>query len=152
MSSAKAIADALAARFVGITATNGTVTEPLAAAPTASLPNTVAKGPVVLVFHPQGVLDIGVSKLRRDELDFPVRLLRDPVDYPTRSDWLYAWYDATRDRVEMDMDLGLSYVAWARPISASVELDGHEYAGTTYDVIEFVVRVHLNEVVSTLAP
>ena len=150
MSSVKAIADALAVRFVGVTATVGTTTEALATTPTASLPNRVAKGPVILVYHPSGVLDIGVSKLRRDELDFPVRLLRDPLDYPARSDWLYAWYDATRDRVEMDMDLGLSYVAWAQLISSEIELDGGEYAGIKYDLIEYVVRVHICETVATL--
>ncbi len=149
---AKDVAAAIAARFVGVTATNGGVTESLTATPTASLPNTVAKGPVLLVFHPSGVLEVGVSKLRSDELDFPVRLLRDPMDYPARSDWLYAWYDATRDRVEMDMDLGLAYVAWARPVSVTVELDGFEYQdGVKFDVIEYIVRVHFNETVGSVA-
>ena len=120
--------------------------------PTASLPNSVGKGPALLVYHPTGVLEVGVSKLRRDELDFPVRFLRDPLNYPQRSDALYAWYDALRDLVEADMDLGLAYVAWARPISVEVELDGGEYAGAQYDLIEFVVRVHFNEVVATLSP
>lgn len=148
----KAVADALAGRFVGVTATNGTSTESLALAPTASLPNTLEKGPALLVFHPAGVLDVVVSRLRRDELDFPVVLLRDPLDYPARSDWLYAWYDATRDRVEADMDLGLAYVAWARPISVEIELDGAEYSGVKFDSIAYTVRVHFNEVVTTLAP
>lgn len=147
----KAIADAIAGRFTGVTATVGSTTEGFLIAPTASLPNAIAKGPALLVFHPSGVLDIGVSKLRRDELDFPVRFLRDPLSYPQRSDWLYAWYDALRDRVEADMDLGLTYVAWARPVEATVELDGATYAGIGFDLIELTVRVHLNETVSTLA-
>lgn len=151
MSSAKAVADALAARFVGATATVGSVTEALAVTPTASLPNDLAKGPAVFVYHPSGVLDIVASRIRRDELDYPVRLLRDPLDYPARSDWLYAWYDATRDLVEANMDLGLAYVAWARLISVTVELDGGEYAGKQFDQIEYIVRVHLNEIVTTLS-
>ena len=145
----KAIADAIAARFVGVTATSGGKTESISIGPTASLPNQVSEGPALLVFHPSGVLEIGVSKLRSDELDFPVRFLRDPSDYPTRSDFLYAWYDALRDKVEEDMDLGLAYVAWARPVSVTVDLDIGDYAGVkAFDQIEFIVRVHFNEVVT----
>jgi hypothetical protein len=103
------------------------------------------------VFHPTGVLDVGVSKLRLDMLDFPVRFFRDPLNYPERSDWLYAWYDALRDRVEADIDLSLSYVAWARPVETTVELDGGKYGDNRYDLIEFIVRVRFNEVVSTLS-
>jgi len=143
----KAIADALAAQFVGVTA-NG---EALTAPPTASLPNAINAGPVLLVYHPTGVLEIGVSRLRYDEYDFPVRLLRDPTDVPTRSDLLYAWHNAMRDVVEANMDLGLSYVAWARPVSSRVDLDGEEYAKVTFDVVELIVRVHVYEVVTTVA-
>jgi hypothetical protein len=147
----KAVADAIAARFVGVTATNGSLTEAFAITPTASLPNQLAKGPALFVYHPTGVLDVGVSKLRLDMLDFPVRFFRDPLNYPERSDWLYAWYDALRDRVEADIDLSLSYVAWARPVETTVEIDGGKYAGVDYDLIEFIVRVRFNEVVSTIS-
>lgn len=147
----KAVADAIAGRFTGVTATVAGLTEGILVGPTASLPNGIGKGPALLVYHPTGVLDIGVSKLRRDELDFPVRFLRDPLNYPTRSDALYAWYDALRDQVEADMDLGLSYVAWARPIDTEVKLDGQDYAGLTYDLIELTVRVHFNEVVTSVS-
>lgn len=147
----KAVADALAARFVGVTAAVSSGTESIV--PTASLPNQISQGPALLVFHPSGVLEIGVSRLRHDELDFPVRFYRDPVDYPARSDDLYVWYDALRDRVEMDMDLGLAYVAWARPISVQIGLDIGDYArsGPFYDLIEFIVRVHFYEVVTTVS-
>src|SRR6185369_9790008 len=103
-----------------------------------SLPNAIARGPALLVYHPDGVLEIVVSKIRRDEHDFPVRLLIDPLNTEARSDALYAWYDAMRDVVEADMDLGLSYVAWARPIASRVELDGQPYAGSIYDVVELI--------------
>lgn len=147
----KATADAIAARFTGVTATVGSVTESFSTAPTASLPNTVSAGPVCLVYHPTGVLDIGVSRIRRDEYDFPVRILRDPLDYPSRSDWLYAWHDATRDRVEANLDLDLAYVSWARLVGVRIELDGESYAGALFDVIEYTVRVHFGDIVTTLA-
>jgi len=143
----KTTADAIAARFTGITAGG----EAIVVGPTASLPNTIAKGPALLVYPPTGVLDIGVSKIRSDELDFAVRLLRDPNSVPERTDALYAWIDAMRDRVEMQMTLGLAYVAWARPRSLRAELDGQEYGGVLFDVVELVVRVHYYEVVTTVS-
>jgi hypothetical protein len=151
MFSSKATADAIAARFVGLTATSEGQTEALVNAPTASLPDQVTTGPTILVFHPTGVLDLAMSRIRDDELDFPVRMLRDPVGYPRRSDWLYAWYDAMRDIVEADMDLGLPYVAWARCTAMEAELDGAVYADAYFDLVELTVRVHYHEVVTTAA-
>lgn len=144
----KTIADNLATRFTGVTATVSGASESIAVGPTASLPNGIAKGPALLVYHPTGELGLGVSKRRDDTYDFPVRLLRDPLDVPARSDALYAWYDALRDKVEEDMDLGLSYVAWAQPVAGRVELDGITYGDALFDVVELIVRVRINEIVS----
>lgn len=144
----KATADALATKFAGATTSAG---ETFTSAPTASLPNTIAKGPVCLVYPPAGVLDVGVSRIRRDELDYPVKILIDPLDVPSRSDALYRWYNATRDLVEADMDLGLTYVSWARLTAVRVDLDGEKYAGSMFDVIEYTVRVHFGDIVTTLA-
>lgn len=147
----KAIADALAARFTGVTATSGTATETLTLC-TASLPNGVARGPALLVYPPTADLKVGTSALRHDAMTFPVRLLRDPLSYPERTDWLYAWYDALRDRIEMNVDLDLpTYVSHAEPVASRLELDGKEYAGVTYDVVELSVLVALYEHVTTVA-
>ncbi len=152
----KEVGDAIAARFAGVTATASiggkTQTEGIAVGPTTELPNTIAKGPALLVFHPTGVLDVGVSRLRQDMLDYPVRLLRDPNNVPTRSIWIYAWIDAMRDMVEQRMTLGLPYVAWAQPVALESELDGALYAKKSFDLVELVVRVRFNEVVTTVAP
>src|SRR3954466_2941693 len=99
----KAIADAIALRFVGATAGGVSFTSE----PTASLPNAVNKGPVCLVYHPTGSLEIGVTKRRNDHYDFPVKILIDPLNVPSRSDALYAWFTATRDLVEGNLDLDL---------------------------------------------
>lgn len=143
---AKAVADAIALRFVGATTTTSEV---FTSAPTASLPNMVAKGPVCLVYPPSGVLDIGVSRMRRDQLDYPVKILIDPPNVPSRTDALYRWYNATRDLVEGNVDLDLAYVEETRLISARIDLDGETYAGSVFDVIEYIVRVRFREPVST---
>jgi hypothetical protein len=148
------VADGIAARFASISATVSGTTETLSA--TASLPNQIAKGPVLLVYPPSGSLEVGVSKLRQDILEFPVRLLRDPINVPSRTAWLYAWATAMRDQVEKNMDLDLAYVAWAQSTALRIELDGEEYAsvsGTraTFDVVEITVTVRFNEVVTTVS-
>jgi hypothetical protein len=147
MSNLKAVADAIAAQYVGVTA-NG---ESIGIGPTASLPNVIPKGFVaLLVYPPSASLEVGVAKQRRDEWDFPVKILRDPIDVPARTDALYAWLDATRDVIYANVDLGLSYVQWAFPQSVRVELDGERYgaAKDVYDVIEYVIRVHIEETVT----
>ena len=153
----KAIADAIALRFVGVTTSAG---ETFATTPTASLPNSIAKGPVCLVYPPRGILEIGVSRMRNDHYDFPVRLLMDPIDVPTRTEALYRWYDATRDIVEGQFTLGLVYVAKAYLVSERMEIagknSGEDYSSVTgdyatFDVIEYVVRVLVREVVATVA-
>jgi hypothetical protein len=143
------IADALAGRFSALTATFDGITEGLEQDATARLPNQIGKGPVLLVFPPEGELGV-MARRRADTLSFTVRLLRDPLNYPDRVGWLYAWYDAMRDLVEAQMTLGQSNVAWASPTTARLEPDGFTYAGVTYDVVELEVAVRLDEVISTL--
>lgn len=149
---AKAIADAIATRFQGVTATVGTKTESIAIGPTASLPNGIGKGPALLVYPPTGTTHLGTQRRREDVMAFAVLLLRDPLNYPERSDWLYAWYTAMRDRIEMNYDLDLAYVAWAGTEGDfRLELDGEQYAGITYDVVELTAQVRLDETVTTVA-
>ena len=138
-----AIADALAARFVGLTAGG----ESLASVPTARLPNSIGAGPVILVYPPTGSgLDIGPSAMRTDLYTFEVRLLRDPLDSPTRHVKLYEWFDAMHDLIGLDMDLGLgSYVNKAEPVTCRLELDGETYGGSKFDVVELIVEVLIRE-------
>lgn len=147
----KAIADGIAARFVGITATNGTDTETVSAV--ASLPNQVGHV-ALLVYHPTGGYEYLMSKIRIGTFVYPVRLLRDPVNVPSRSDWLYAWFDALSDLVGQHLSLGLTYVTQALPVSIRIELDGENYAGIDgtnrpFDVVELEVQVTTNEVMTT---
>ena len=141
----KAIADALAARYTGITASSGTETQTLALC-TARLPNTLPAGNALLVYPPTGEYTIGVSAIRQGTVGFFVRLLRDPVDVPIRTDWLYAWDNAMRDRVEGNVDLDLpTYVAEAEVVGFRLELDGQKYGTGIYDVVEHEVSVTIYE-------
>lgn len=142
----KVIADAIAGRFTGVTASG----EALLLC-TASLPNAVNKGPVLLVYPPSGELRIEMGPRNRDVYEFPVRLLRDPLDVPARTDMLYAWANAMRLRVEGDWDLGLAYVAQAMCSSLRCELDGEEYALARFDVVELIVTVYINELAPSVA-
>ena len=140
----KAIADALAGRFTGVTAGG----ESIGIGPTASLPNAVTVGPALLVFPPTGTLELVMGPRNRDTYDFPIRLLRDPLSVPERTDRLYEWADAMRLRVEGNMDLDLAYVAWAQSVALTLAIDGFTYNDTLYDVVELTVRVQINEIAS----
>jgi len=142
----RAIADAIATRYVGITATVGGVTEGLVSAPTARMPNTVQSTPVVLVYPPAGATEIGTSAIRQGEVVYLVRMLRDPTSVPERTDWLYAWDTAMTDRVEGDLDLGLpAYVAVAEVTGFRLAIDGQQYALEWFDVVEHEVTVSIYE-------
>lgn len=139
----RAPADAIATRVGLQTATLGALTE--VATATASLPDGIGAGPALLVFHPIGELSYGISRRREDVFEYPVRLLRVPDGTTTvRSDWLYAWAGVLRGAVEQQMSLGLPYVAWARGERMEIELQGGDYEGAVYDLVELIVRVRFD--------
>ena len=145
----KTIADAIAARFVAVVATNGTETETATAS--ADMPDSVGTL-ALIVYPPTGSLLIETGATLRDQYDFPVKLLRDPISMPARSQWLLAWGTALRGRVELDMDLGLpTIVEQAEATDIELRIDGEPYAsadGTRrdFDVVELTVHVQINEV------
>lgn len=147
----KAIADALAGRFVNVTATYGGQTQTLTA--TADLPDSIDRA--LLVYPPTGTLSLAVGTRRNDEYEFPVRYLQDPLSIPARVGWLYAWHQALRDLAEADMDLGLSYVKWVRVTASRMELDGEAYTFSAtgqlkpLDVVELIHVVRVEEPVLT---
>lgn len=138
-----AIATNLAAQIGTVTAYGETVTC------TARLPNSINRVSLV-VFPPTGVFELGAMRRRNDHYLFPIRLLRDPLDVPSRTDALYAWATALRDLVEANLDLGLGYVARATVVGARLELDGEEYAGAKVDVVEYLVDVYVVETIATV--
>ena len=144
----KTIADGVAARFVAISATNGSDTETATA--TADLPNSITRL-ALLVYPPTGTLNIVMGPKLDDQYDFYVRLLRDPLNVPNRTQWLYAWATALRVRVQTSWSLGIAGVTQAETVAMRVEIDGEKYASADgvyrdFDVVELVVRVHVFEV------
>jgi len=143
----RAIADAIALRYVGVTAEgNG-----FQYGPSALLPNGITRGPVLFVQPPDGERSVGVGRRRGDELDFSVIWLNDPTDMPSRTATLYAWANALYDKVLENYDLDLAYVAWANPVSIRTAFDEDWFTWGKFDVIETVIRVHIDEIVSTMA-
>jgi len=150
----KTIADGIAGRFVAVTATNGADTETATA--TADLPNQVAKL-ALLVYPPTGALNIVMGPKLDDQYDFAVRLLRDPLNTPNRTQWLYAWATAMRTRVQTSWSLGIAGVTQAETKDMRVEIDGEKYSsvdGTfmTFDVVELIVRVWVWEIATSVGP
>jgi hypothetical protein len=145
----RAIADAIAARYVGVTV-NGVG---LQITPTALLPSGITRGPVLVVQPPSGTRDIEPGRRRADELDYSVLWLNDPADMPTRTALIYDWGNALYDKVLENYDLDLPYVAWAKPVSfrSAFDEDWSEFGWGKFDTIETVVRVHVNEIISTMA-
>lgn len=147
----KAIADAIAGRFVSISATSSGETE--TATGTADLPDSVGRL-ALLVYPPTGTLEIGTSARRNDLYTFEVKLLRDPLSVPGRTRWLYAWFAAMHDRVALDWDLGLgTYVSDAEAHALRMAIDGEQYSSTDgafrpFDVVELTVDVRVNETVT----
>jgi hypothetical protein len=145
----------LGAIATAIATTIGTVTaNGESATATARLPDQVAKL-ALLVYPPVGPLEIGAMKRRNDYYNFPIRLLRDPLTMPARSDAMYAWFTALRDLIETNMDLGMTETKVAL-VAMRMEIDGQEYASITgsrdlFDVVELIAQVHVFGHVATVS-
>lgn len=151
MADLKVIADALATQYGTISATFGSTTETVTA--TASLPDTIDLA--LLVYPPSGLLQLELGPNRNDLWDFPVRLLRDPISMPARTDALYAWLNALRDVAEAKKRLGLAYVVNVESVSARLEFEGQGYSFPDgkfkqFDVVEIVNQVRVQELVTTV--
>lgn len=143
-----AIGQAIAAQFTGVTTADGEALNVLA---DGLLPNTVGAGPDLLVYPPEGEVSLGLGPTVEDVYLYPVRLLFDPVHVPERHKRLLRWGTVMRDRVERNMDLGLAYVQFARAVSMRLEIEGQDYGGVSFDVVELVIRVQVRELNANIA-
>ena len=117
---------------------------------TARLPNSI--GILALLVYPP---EIDLSFLMSGpslnaHLHFPVRLLRDPLDVPSRSDAILDWATALWPRPKANYTLGIAGVLEAEAQSIRIEIDGHKYSSVDgtfadFDVVEMMVDVHVYE-------
>jgi hypothetical protein len=117
---------------------------------TAKLPNQVGKL-ALLVYPPETDLSFLMGgPMLNAHLVFPVRLLRDPLDVPARTDALYDWATALWPKPQANYDLNVTGVLDAEATTIRIEIDGEKYSsvdGTyaVFDVVEMMVDVHVYE-------
>lgn len=141
----------------GLATTIGTLTvgDDTATA-TARLPNNVGRL-ALLVYPPEVNLSflMGGPMLNAHVL-FPVRLLRDPLDVPSRTDALYDWATALWPRPKANYDLDVTGVIEATATAIHIAIDGHTYSSADgsvrpFDLVEMTVDVHVYEL-ATFSP
>ena len=141
----------------GLATTIGTLTVGSeSATATASLPNNVGKL-ALLVYPPEGDLSflMGGPHLNA-HLIFPVRLLRDPLDVPNRTDALLDWATVLWPRPKANYDLDVAGVIEATATTIRVAIDGQQYSSVDgsfarFDVVELMVDVHVYELAPVTA-
>jgi hypothetical protein len=118
---------------------------------TARLPNTIGRLGL-LVYPPTTNLSflMGGPSLNAHLL-FPVRLLRDPLDVPSRTDALLDWATALWPKPQANYDLNVAGVIEAQAKTIRIEIDGELYALQPFDVVEMMVDVHVYEL-ATFSP
>lgn len=139
----RTIATALATTIGTLTVGTETATA------TARLPNSVGKL-ALLVYPPETDLSFLMGTTLNAHLHFPVRVLRDPLSVPSRSDAILDWASALWPRPKSNYDLDTAGVIEAQAKTVRIEIDGHSYASVdgsyrTFDLVEMMVDVHVYE-------
>lgn len=146
----RTIATALATTIGTLTVGDQTVTA------TAKLPNQVGQL-ALLVYPPETDLSFLMGgPMLNAHVIFPVRLLRDPLDVPARTDALYDWATAMWPKPQSNYDLDVTGVIEAEATSIRIEIDGEKYSSVDgtyalFDVVEMMVDVHVYEL-ATFTP
>jgi hypothetical protein len=117
---------------------------------TAQLPDSVGKL-ALLVYPPIGDLSFLMGgPMLNAHLNYPVKVLRDPLGVPARTDALLDWATALWPKPQANYDLNVAGVIEAQATNIRIEIDGEKYAsvdGTfgVFDVVEMTVDVHVYE-------
>lgn len=118
---------------------------------TARLPNTV-NALALLVYPPVSDLSFLMGGPMLDaHILYEVKLLRDPLDVPARTDMLLDWATALWPRPKANYTLGVAGVLDAEATHLRIQIDGESYGGGLYDVVEMTVDVHVYEL-ATFTP
>jgi hypothetical protein len=123
---------------------------------TARLPSAVGQL-ALLVYPPEADLSFLMGgPMLNAHLLFPVRLLRDPVDVPARTDALLDWATALWPKPQANYDLNVAGVIEAEATTIRIAIDGQQYSSVDgtfapFDVVEMMVDVHVYEL-ATFSP
>jgi hypothetical protein len=123
---------------------------------TARLPTNVG-ALALLVYPPETNLEFLMGgPMLNAHLVFPVRLLRDPLDVPSRTDALLDWATALWPKPQANYDLNVAGVIEAEAKSIRIAIDGQQYSSVDgtfipFDVVEMMVDVHVYEL-ATFTP
>jgi hypothetical protein len=145
----KAIGTALATAIGTITVGAETATA------TAQLPDSVGKL-ALLVYPPEGDLSFLMGPMLNAHISYPVKLLRDPLGVPARTDALLDWATALWPKPQANYSLNTAGVLTAEATSIRIEIDGEKYASVdgsfgVFDVVELTVDVHVYELATFTA-
>lgn len=157
----QATADAIAARFTGITPPSYTWTTPTAGATTetdvalrvvtTTLPNQLGPLPALYVMPPEDIaFEWGPSLTMHLRQIYLVRLARaQDQDIARRMAALQAWRTPLILRVVGRIQLGLTNVDWAE--LRSTRIAEWTYAEVVHDIVELTIEVKIREQVAAAA-
>ena len=133
----------------GLATTIGTLTVGSeSATATARLPNQIGTL-ALLVYPPEGDLSFLMGPKLNAHIVFPVRLLRDPTDVPSRTDALLDWATVLWPRGQSSPGVIAAGVE-SESTFIRIEIDGQKYSRVddtfaTFDVVELLVDCHVYE-------
>ena len=143
-----AIADAIAARFLGTTPPTG---QPAIRLATADLPNGITATPCFLVFEPDD--DWGEQGMgrRHGTLTFPCRLVLARADEPRTTRAMLDWRSALHTRLDGTIHLGLTGSGVGPALVSRTASGTLTYAGSDWACVELTVVVTITEAMTAVA-
>jgi len=140
-----AIADAIAARFLGVTPPTG---QPAIRLATADLPNGITLTPCFLVYEPDDDWHDQTASGRSGTLTYKCRLILPQSDEPRTQRAAMDWRTALYSRLDGQTHLG-GTVASARVTSTATGT--LSYGGTDWPSVEVTVVVSIREAATYVA-
>lgn len=136
-----AIADAIAARFLGTTPPTG---QPAIRLATADLPNGITATPCFLVFEPDDEWTAGPGGGRRGTMTFQCRLVLSQSDEPRTQRAAMGWRSALLSRLDGYSQLG-GGVGVAQATVTKTATGTLTYAGADWPSVEVTVLCSIAE-------
>ena len=142
-----AIADAIAARFLGTTPPTG---QPAIRLSTADLPNGITATPTFLVFEPDDQWTDQTASGRSGTLTFKCRLILGQQDEPRTVRAALDWRTALYQRLDAHVDLG-GVAGVASAVVTQTAQGTLTYGGADWPSVEVTVVVSIREAVNYAA-